>query len=608
MCGIAGYIGLHRPSEDKARACLTLMRHRGPDGSGEYRVLDADGQHVLLLHSRLAIIDLDMRSNQPFRSGQLVLSFNGEIYNYLELRAGLEQMGESFATASDTEVLARGLALRGSEFLAKCEGMWALAAYDEDSGTLLLSRDRFGEKPLWLYRAEHGLYFASEVKLLAALAGIRFQPNLRHLSRYLVYGYRRLFSGQDTFFHGIEPLEAGTWLSMGPHGQEDGRYWMPRFAPEEAMTYEEAVAGARERLLEAVQLRLRADVPLAFCLSGGVDSNTLVSIAKRVFGYDVHGFTIANTDERYAEQDLVANAVTELGIRHTSVPLRTSGFLPGLRKLVRTHDAPVSTITWYAHWLLMERVAAHGYKISITGSAADELFTGYYDHQLMYLAAVSGNPELYAEALAHWRKHVAPSVRNPVLRNPTAFIENPGLRAHLFPEAERWASCLLEPFCEDFAEERHCDEVLRNRMLNELRRESVPVILHEDDLNAMHFSIENRSPFLDSALAAHCLRIPARHLVRHGYAKAVLREAMRGIVPDAVLDNRIKTGFNAPIEGFLDRGDASVRAEALADGPLWGHVRRKAIQELLDKPALTSGESAFLFSVLCAKMFLEEYA
>jgi len=199
-------------------------------------------------------------------------------------------------------------------------------------------------------------------------------------------------------------------------------------------------------------------------------------------------------------------------------------------------------------------------------------------------------------------------VRNPYLSDPDLFVRDPGFRGHIYLGAEEFATYLTNGFAEDFTERDFTSNLLRNRMLNELFAEAVPVILHEDDLNAMSFSIENRSPFLDRALFEHSLTIPTRHLIRDGKAKAVLREAMRGIVPDKVLDNRRKVGFNAPIESLLDADDPAVRAELLADSPLWEHVRRDKVEALLGKRNLPNSESKLLFNVLNAKLFLEEVA
>jgi len=608
MCGIAGYIGTADLDAQRIDQTLNLMKRRGPDHQG-VDLFKRGETNVYLLHSRLSIIDLTSRSHQPFRHGPLALTYNGELYNYVELKKALAAEGHTFETTSDTEVLIKALAEYGWEGLDRCEGMWAFALYNEEDGSLLLSRDRFSEKPLYLYRDATGLYFGSEVKFILALAGRKLEVNYDQIYRFLVNGYKALNKKNRTFFKDVEELPAASVLRIDGSGNEElRRYWTPSSRPDDGIGYDEAVARVRESLLKAVEIRLRADVPLAFCMSGGVDSNSLISIARNVFNYDVHGFTIANSDERYEEQDMVDCAVKALGIRHTSIPVDVTGFLPKLRTLVRQHDAPVATITYYAHWLLMESIAEHGYRISISGSAADELFTGYYDHHLAYLYEVRNDPEQHARSLAAWQKHILPVVRNPYLRNPNLFIENPEMREHIFMGAEGFSEYLRREWSEPFAEERMTDGLLRNRMMNELFRETVPVILHEDDLNAMYYSIENRSPFLDRHLFDTAFSIPTRHLINDGRAKALLRDSMRGIVPDPILDNRRKVGFNAPVFSFLDVQDPEVRRELLADSPIWEHVHRDRVESLLAKAHLPNSESKFLFYFLTCKMFLEEYA
>jgi asparagine synthase (glutamine-hydrolysing) len=609
MCGIAGFFGLQRISESRVQNCLQLMRRRGPDDAAYRQWVNSVGKNVYLLHSRLDIIDLDDRSNQPFLVGSKWLTYNGELYNYVELRKVLEDCGRAFTTQSDTEVLLTAIDHFGLPALERCEGMWAFAVYDEADGSLALSRDRFGEKPLYIYRDATGLYFASEVKFIAALLGRSLKVNLDQLYRYMVNGYKALYKQGHTFFQGLEELPSGSYLRIGADGREyPEKYWQPRFCPREEMSYAEAVAGARKRLIRSVELRLRADVPLAFCMSGGVDSNSLISVAKNIFGYDVHGFTIANSDARYEEQEIVDYAVAELGIRHTSIPVKTDNFLPKLRTLVLQHDAPVFTITYYAQWLLMESIARHGYRISVSGTAADELYTGYYDHHLAYLYEVRDYPEFQGLALQAWQEHIKPIVRNPFLSNPNLFVEDPGFRDHVFLDAEGFAKYLINDWFEPFTETHFTDNLLRNRTLNELFHEAIPVILHEDDLNAMYFSIENRSPFLDRELFEFCHRIPPRHLIQEGRAKAVLRDSMRGIVPQRVLDNRRKVGFNVPIYSFLDTQDQGVRQYLLDDSPIFDHVRREKIESLMSRPDLPNSESKFLFYFLNSKIFLEEFA
>jgi asparagine synthase (glutamine-hydrolysing) len=587
---------------------LSLMRRRGPDAAKEAVFSNRSERNVYLLHSRLSIIDLDERADQPFKVGTGHLTYNGEIYNYVELREQLEARGHSFRTNSDTEVLARQLMEYGWGGLTGCEGMWAFAWYDSSSESLLLSRDRFGEKPLYLYEND-GIYFGSEAKFIFALLGMTLQPNLNYLWRYLVNGYKSLYKGGELFFDGLQELRPATVIEIDNSGEcRQTPYWKPVIAnTDESMTYEQAVSGTRDALVRSVKLRLRADVPIAFCLSGGVDSNALIGIAKRVLDYDVHGFTIMNTDARYEERDMVEATVRELGIRHTPVPVDTTDFLPNLRTLVRQHDGPVYTITYYAHWRLMDAVHRTGYKVSVSGTGADELFSGYYDHHNAYIYDLRNDPLSQAEARANWQRVVAPIVRNPFLQDPDYFVKDPRARDHIFLDAESFVSFLKHEWLEPFTEKFFCGSLLRNRMTNELFHESVPAILHEDDNNSMYYSIENRSPFLDLELFEWCQQIPTRHLIQDGQTKSPLREAVRGLAPDVVISNPCKVGFNVPIFDYLDVENAETRAQILDGSPIYEYVKKDKIESLMDRDNLTNSQSKFLFYFLNAKMFLEEF-
>lgn len=607
MCGIAGYYGTQNISEEKINLCLKLMGQRGPDQT-EYRHFANGANNTYLLFARLAIIDLDERANQPFHSENKWMVFNGEMYNYLERRAELQAKGIPFKTESDTEVMLKSLHHDGLASLDKCEGMWAFAMYDEKDGSLTLCRDRFGEKPLYLYKDSTGLYFGSEIKFITALLGKKLEINYDHIYRYLVNGYKSLYKGGQNFFKGITELSSGSTLFIQKDKKEkQEKYWIPLIQQNDSMTYQEAVACAREKLIRSVELRLRADVPLAFCMSGGVDSNALISIAKRIFNYDVHGFTIVNTDARYEEQDMIDRAVKELNIRHTPITVDTSEFLPKLRKLVKYHDAPVYTISYYAHWMLAESIHNHGYRISVSGTAADEIFTGYYDHHLAYLYEIKNDKALHSTSLKAWEEHIKPIVRNPFLSDPDLFIKDNGFRDHIYLDADRFASYLISTWSEPFVEQEYTSSLLRNRMLNEMFHEAVPVILHEDDLNSMYYSVENRSPFLDRDLFEFANSIPSRYLIQDGRAKSVLREAVRGIAPDAIVENRRKVGFNAPIFSFLDVNDKSTRDTLLEDSPVFEHIKKDKIETLLTKENLPNSESKFLFNFLNTKLFLEEF-
>ena len=301
-------------------------------------------------------------------------------------------------------------------------------------------------------------------------------------------------------------------------------------------------------------------------------------------------------------------SVSDLSIPHVSVPINHHAFLPNLQTLITQHDAPVYTITYYAHWLLMSSISEHGYRVSISGTGADELFSGYYDHHLAFLHDIQDSPTLCQKYLRDWEQYVKPLVRNPYLKDPDLFVHNPDFRDHIYLNSEEFARHFHNDWKEPFTETKYVEDLLRNRMLNELFHEAIPVILHEDDLNSMYFSIENRSPFLDRNLFEFCNQIPTKYLMRNGFQKAVLRDSMRGIVPTPILDNRKKVGFNAPILSFLDVDNPDIKSYLLDNSPIFEHIHKDKIEVLIQKPELPNSESKFLFYFLCSKIFLEEFA
>lgn len=609
MCGIAGYFGKNTLQEASICLALEKMKRRGPNGQQVERILVNAAKNLYLLHSRLSIIDLDVRSSQPFHYKNKTLVFNGEIYNYLEVREELKKLSHVFETESDTEVLIHALEEWGQAALNKIEGMFAFAYFDATTKNLMLARDPFGEKPLYYYQPSNGeIYFGSEIKFISSLGNIKFTPNTNHICRFLVNGYKSLYKNSEEFFTEIKALPAGYVLEINEHGAEKMfAYWQPKASTKEDMSFEEAAAGTRERLINSVKMRLRSDIPIAFCMSGGVDSNSLIGIAKRVFNYDVHGFTIQNSDARYEEQDMIDIGVRELGIQHSIYPIESNNFLEDMRELVRYHDAPVITISFFLNWFLQKQISKHGYHISISGTAADELFSGYFDHQLLYLYDIQKDTELLAKSIQNWQRDIAPIVRNPLLQSPENFINDPFQRDHAYLGHEKYTSYLCYPWHEFFEERFYRKGLLQNRMMNEIFHETTPISLHEDDLNAMYFSIENRAPFLDRELFNFAHSIPVKYLVRDGTAKAVLRESMRGIVPDPILNSKRKVGFNAPITDLLKVEDKKVREYLLKDSFIFDIVRKESIDELIRTSYHPNSDSKYLFAFVSCKIFLEEF-
>lgn len=606
MCGIAGAITSHPLGPQRLGAVLDRMRNRGPDGNG-HAVRTLGGASLSLMHTRLSIVDLDSRSDQPFQKHGMTLIYNGEVYNYPELRQELIGLGADFSTTGDTEVILEAYRYWGTEAVKRFEGMWAFALHDPDRDILLLSRDRFGEKPLYVWPRAEGLFFASEVKALAVMAGQKPSVNVEQIRRYLVNGYKSLYAKRETFHEGVSEFPAGSIAEVRGDGVVTAApYWSLGFAPVE-MTLEEAVEAARRHVVNAIEYRLRADVPVAVRLSGGIDSNVIAGVAQNVLGRRVTAFSILDDDPRYDETASIRQAVTYFGCDHHAIHIPKEGFLTRLEGLIDYFDGPLMTISYYLHALVSEAIQQAGFKVSLGGTGADELFSGYYDHYLFWLAAQKNRPD-FDYLVEEWRGTYGRFVRNPFLQNPRAFIENPLARDHIFLGAERFAGFLNEPFDEHHRERSFSDDPLRGRMLNELFVETVPVMLHEDDLAAMAYSVENRAAFLDSRLAEFLATVPTRHLIHGGLPKYLLRKTGEGIAAPEILANPRKQGINAPITNMIDVTDAHIRDAILDNSPFYDVVNRDKVEAFLGQGAALNSESKFLFSLISSKLFMDAAA
>jgi len=606
MCGIAGYIGKISIDLNTINNSLESMKNRGPDHQ-DWCSFRCNETNVYLLHSRLSIIDLEKRSNQPFSFNDCTLVFNGEIYNYLEVRESLKKVGHTFTTNSDTEVLLKAYIEYGENCVQHFNGMWAFAIWDNKKKKIFLSRDRFSEKPLYYCQEADGFYFGSEIKVIQSLMPKKLEINYDHLKRYLVYGYRFLYKTSETYFHGIKEIEDASNATVDYDlNFAQSKYWVPK-SEINPMSMDEAVEGTKHHLLESVKLRLRADVPLAFCLSGGVDSASLASIAKKVFNYDVATFSIIDSDNRYNELDNIQATTNDLDCKQFLVHLNFENALEKLKGLVTYHDSPISTISYLVHSMLSEKINEQGYRVSISGTSADELFTGYYDHFNLHLYEMRNHPD-FEQYLKKWQQHIEKFVRNPYLKNPKLYFEDQTIRTHNHLNSDLFTSFLISDYSIDFTEIQYTDSLLRNRMLNELFHEITPVILHEDDLNSMRYSIENRSPYLDINLFEFAYSIPNEHLIQNGYGKLILRKTMNGILNDKVRLDRRKKGFNASINSVVDLNDHATAENLLSDSPVFDIVKKEKIEKLLKQDYFENSYKKFIFNFVNTKFFLEQFA
>ena len=556
MCGIAGIAGGSPPQATLLERMAATMVHRGPDGQGIWH-----DETVGLAFRRLAIIDLHERSGQPMHFERWHIVFNGEIYNYCELREELSGLGHRFATEGDTEVLLHAWAQWGEDALERVNGMYAFAVWDDSERRLTLVRDLFGEKPLYYRHEGERLVFASDIPAILCEEGASAAPRASVLAPYLVSG--GIPDVGESFFAEIAAVPAAHVLRWQAGAVELDRYWTPAHTSVPAR-YEDAVTALRELLSDSVRLRLRSDVPVGTSLSGGVDSSAIVTLASQLAGdHRRHAFTARfrgfERDEwRYAEEVASAAGV----IQHHAVEPTVEGLLEDLDQMVLLQQEPVVSSSVYAQWRVMRAAREAGVIVLLDGQGGDELFGGYLG--MGGYALRSGRPRELVAALDR------SSARELGRSLAVGYLPRSFARAHRRRAASPYAVGELI----NAAAEREPAYLPWMRSADPLRRElllqcfvtSLPQLLRYADRSSMAHGREVRLPLLDRRIAEFAFSLPARFTSQRGVTKRVLRDAVRGLVPDDVLARRDKVGFETPQVRWLDTPKArTLIAETLLD-------------------------------------------
>lgn len=611
MCGISGFISSSSMYEQNLDKTLRLMSTRGPD----YKNLvnyQTSNKKIYLLHTRLNIIDLKERSNQPMKIGDFTIIFNGEIYNYIEIRKKLENKYK-FKTQSDTEVLLYSFIEYGDKCYEILDGMWSFAIWDEKKKILTLSRDPFGEKPLYYKFTNNSFFFGSEIKYLFSLSNLKKKINKDKINSFLFNGYKSIHHDNKTFFDDIMELPSGSFLKIDiKNNYKITKYFSQKsnIASTCDLSLDEIIKKNKDLLIKSVDLRMRADVPIAFCLSGGIDSGSLVSIASKVLNKKICCFSIIDQDERYNELDNINKIVKDCNIDHFPIFLKNKkkNFFENLGDLVNYHDAPISTISYFIHSQLLKEISLKNFKVSISGTGADELYTGYYDHYIQYFASINPKSKNYSENLDYWIKYIKPNLRNESLKDINFYNRNPKSMSNVFEKSFK-----LENYAQDKSQlnaveqKKFSNNILRNRMLNEIFHEVVPVILKHDDLNSMKHSVENRSPYLNKNILEFTNRIPTEYLIQNGYQKFILRESMKGVLIDEVRLDRKKKGFNASINSLIDLNDKANLKKIFDKKNLINEfVNLKLLKKDIKFSDIPNHLSKFIFSIMTTEIFLNK--
>jgi asparagine synthase (glutamine-hydrolysing) len=558
VCGIGGIAGGAPPTIRELEAMAAEMVHRGPDGEGVW----ADGWAGLAFR-RLAIIDLDERSNQPLHLGPLHLVFNGEIYNYLELRAELVAFGHAFRTEGDGEVLLTAWTQWGEGALDRVNGMFAFAVYDDRERVVTLAVDPFGEKPLFHRVRDGHLIFASDVRAIRAAEPGAGVPDRAALERYSALAVMPALPA--TFYADVERVPPAHLVRFRDGAIELRRYWSPQ--PVDVPTEPVAAAEAlRELLSDSIRLRLRSDVPVGTSLSGGVDSSAVVALAAAIAGdHRRDAFTatfdgFARDEWRYADAVATASGVEH----HHAVRPTLDDLLGDLERLVRDQEEPFGSTSIYAQWRVMVAAREAGVTVLLDGQGADELFGGYEGSDGWALASM--RPLAATRTLAHDRRLAGPlAVALLAGRAPREVATRYRLRLaspYVSREVARAAAGARPPS----PTWESGGSPLRRALLDQCFRSSLPSLLRYADRNSMAHSIEVRLPFLDRRVAEFALSLRPELVYRGGFRKRVLRDAVRGRVPDEVLDRRIKVGYETPEAEWFRSERARARfAEILLD-------------------------------------------
>jgi asparagine synthase (glutamine-hydrolysing) len=549
MCGIAGIVGSVTPEDVEAvRAMNAIQSYRGPDADGVELYPGA-----VLGAVRLAVIDLSPRSEQPMKShcGRYAMTYNGEIYNYRELRSELDEF-YPFRTESDTEVLLAAYVTWGSACLERLEGMFAFCVHDVVSRQVFLARDRFGQKPLHYCEIGGRLLFASEIKALLA-AGCPSQPDLATWSRYLVAA--SYDDTESTFFAGVRQLRPGECATWCPdQGLQRKRYYvLSERIRSRDMTVTDSAEAVRELMLDAVGKHMRSDVTVGVSLSGGLDSSALLACIGATGGLQ-EGVNCISVDfgQDFTEEKWIRAAASHYDLGSEVCTFTPDAFRDSIAPLMWHLEAPIGGLMNCALELVMGTARARGITVLQDGTGLDELFAGYRNHHDLYLGLLleQNDPSAavavkeYAENWGVSEERAREAARQQ-LSNPGSAIDG---TVPVRPD-------LLDPdFIEEYPVEGNWEvgsgDRLRDALVDYMQVRKVPRNTRFKDRLSMAHSIELRLPFLDHRLAEFALSLPASHYFLHGRSKSIVREAMTGIMDDTVR-NASKRSIQAPQGNWL---------------------------------------------------------
>lgn len=616
MCGIAGFIAKDKCSFKVLKAMTDIIQYRGPDDEGhklfdlKTGLIQSEG-HVGLGHRRLSILDLSALGHQPmsYQDGRYWMVYNGEIYNYIELRNELISLGHQFVSQSDSEVIMAAYAQWGEECQHKLNGMWAFAIYDTKLASVFLSRDRFGVKPLYYWVSpDNILYFGSEIKQFTVLPGWGSVLNHQRAYDFLVWGLTD--HTHETMFNGVHHLLPGHCINIS--SKEDGplsiepMQWYQLSGAKFKGSFEDAKKEFHALMEDSVRLQMRADVDIGSCLSGGLDSSTIVCLMNDILRQKnsenlQKTFSACSTVAAYDEKKWIDIVVNKTGVQPYYCYPSIEELFSVAEHLTWHQDEPFGSTSIFAQWNVFELAADKGVRVMLDGQGADEQLAGYHPYYGARLASLfkSGRFIQFVREIVIIHKRHGKSwkwlVSYLVASLFPDFAKNAirkvlGIK-HLHPD---WID---RSVLHAEAKELHkgASGSVNQLSYTQLTTGNLRMLLHWEDRDSMAHSVESRVPFLDHRLVEFALGLPEDYKIFEGVTKRVLREGMRGVLPDEIADRVDKIGFATAEEVWL-RENADIFRAKLKDSIA-------ASQGILNDHAMThledvlNGEKSFSFLI-----------
>jgi asparagine synthase (glutamine-hydrolysing) len=605
MCGIAGIVAPAGVDPQLLIDMTHLVSYRGPNGFGFGYAEAGQTSPLEIIHNenrfpslacpvlglgsrRLAILDVSSSGDMPMQieDGAYCIVFNGEIYNYKEIRQELEQRNYRFRTGTDTEVILWAYKEWGEDCLKHFNGMWSFALFDRSQQILFCSRDRFGVKPFYYTFHDGKFFFGSEIKqvLLASRLPRMANPSLVH--DFLEWGL--LDHTSETFFEGVNQLPGGHSLRLklsSPANLEIRCFWKLELKPEKNISVAEATHKFRSKFQQAVKIRLRSDVPVGVCLSGGLDSSAILCMSKEIApNTQFQSFSACFEDKALDEREYISAVVAAVGgTGHSSYP-QGKAFWETVNSIVYHQDEPLGSASAYAQWCVMADSRKNGVPVMLGGQGGDEILCGYQKYRYFYFWQLLRNADpLLLREFALWA------------RNGTRSYWTIASASRYFPSFLHKPFSLLQrlgnpEFRMDSARATKglgAATTIAERQRTDLTFSSIPALLRHEDRNSMAHSVESRLPFLDYELAEFAVNCPASLKMRDGWSKWLLRNAMKNTLPESVRQRKTKLGFNTPEASWMRFGLSNGHRE------LWDTPNLK-MQRFLDAPNMAAECKQFL--------------